>query len=110
MAISIQISDTVGFKVKGVINDSAGIAQPFDFKLTCNRLTSEEIQAAISDKEETLGDFLATVVQDWSGVKDAANANVPYSTDALKQLCKIPGVAFLAYRTYLSECGAKEKN
>lgn len=111
MAIKIVISDTVGIKVKGAINDAAGNPQSFHFGLTCNRLDSEQIKNKLtSDSEASITDFMADVVQGWSDVRDADDKPLPYSADALRQLFLIPGVAGLAFRTYLAEGGAKEKN
>jgi hypothetical protein len=111
MAIKIIVSDTVGFKVKGTINDAAGIAQPFDFTLTCTRLDADQIQSRLNvGSEVSIADFMVDVVSGWSGVRDGDDKNLPYSEDALRQLFKIPGIGGLALRTYISECGAKEKN
>ena len=111
MTIKIVVSNTVGFNVKGVINDAAGVPQPFSFKLICARLEAEQIQARLkADSEATLVDFLADVIEDWSGVRDADDKAIAYSTDALRQLCAIPGVAAVAFRAYIAEVGAKEKN
>lgn len=111
MAIKIQISDKVGFKVKGTINDAAGIAQPFDFGLTCTRLETDQIQAKLkSESESSYVEFMLSVILDWSGVRSAEDTTLPYSDDHFRELCKIPGVSALAFRTYLQEVGAKEKN
>lgn len=111
MAIKIIVSDTVGIKVKGTINDAAGVPQPFDFGLTCTRLDSDQIQAKLKEESDaSLTDFLVDVVSGWSAVRDADDKPLPYSPDHLRQLCKITGVASLAFRTYLAEVGAKEKN
>jgi len=111
VAIKIVISDTVGIKVKGTINDASGVAQPFDFALTCTRLDAEQIQAKLkSESESSITDFLLDVITGWSGVRDADDKPLPYTEDALRQLCKIPGVSSLAFKTYLVEVGAKEKN
>ena len=111
MAISIVISDTVGFKVKGSINNAAGTPQPFDFNLTCTRLDADEIQEKLkADSEASLTDFLVDIATGWSGVRGADDKPMDYTEQALRQLCKIPGVAGLAFRTYLNEVGAKEKN
>lgn len=111
MAITIEVSDTVGFTVKGSINNAKGIPQPFSFGLTADRLDSEQIQSKLeNDAESTLTDFLASVVKDWSGVKDSAGKSVDYSEDELRKLCRISGVATIAFRAYLREVGAKEKN
>lgn len=111
MGIKIVIEDKVRFKVKGVIRDGNGIDQPFDFHLTCLRLDADAIKGRLSsDSDSSIVDFLADVVEDWTGVRDADEKAVPYSEDALRALCKIPGVAAVAFRTYLAECGAREKN
>lgn len=111
MSIKITISDTVGIKVKGTINDAAGVPQPFDFGLTCIRLDADEIQAKLkSDSEASITDFLADVVTGWARVKDDEDKPLAYSEEALRKLCKIAGVAGVAFRAYLSEVGAKEKN
>jgi hypothetical protein len=111
MAIKIVISDTVGFKVKGTINDAAGVAQPFDFQLTCMRLDADQIQAKLkSDTDSSITDFMADVVSGWSGVKDADDKPLPYSENSLRQLFKIAGIAGVSFNTYLSEVGAKSKN
>lgn len=111
MAIKIVISNTVKFKVKGSIKDEAGVDQPFDFSLTCMRLDADQIQSKLrGEGDASVTDFLTDVVEDWAGVKDADDKALPYSEDNLRALCRIPGVASLAFRTYLTEVGAKEKN
>ena len=111
MAIKIVVSDTVGIKVKGTINDATATPQPFEFRLTCLRLDSDQITDKLKNESDaTIVDFLADIVEGWSGVRDAQDQPLPYSVDALRQLCKIPGVPGLAFRTYMAEVGAKEKN
>jgi len=111
MAIKIVVSDTVSFNVKGTINDAAGIAQPFSFKLVCTRLDQEQITNKLqTDTESKIVDFLCDVVEDWSGVKDADDKPLPYSEASMRQLCRISGVGAVAFQTYLSEVGAKAKN
>jgi hypothetical protein len=111
MAIKITISDTVGIKVRGTINNEAGVAQPFDFGLTCKRLDADQIRAELQSGEEaSLTDFLVKVAHGWNGVKGDDDKPLEFSEGSLRELCKIPGVAAVAFRTYLSEVGAKEKN
>lgn len=112
MAIKIVVSNTVKFKVRGTLKDEAGVDQPFDFSLTCLRLTQEQIDARLRDNAEApIVDFLADVVEDWSGVRDEDDKAVPYDEAALRTLCKnVAGVSRLAFHTYLSEVGAKAKN
>jgi hypothetical protein len=111
MAIKITVSDTVGFKVKGAINDAAGVAHPFDFSLTCTRLDADQIKTKLkSDSEASIDDFMVDVVVGWSGVKDADDKQLAYSEESLRQLFKIAGVAGVSFSTYMSEVGAKAKN
>ena len=112
MAIKIIVSNTVKFKVRGTIKDEAGVDQPFDFSLSCLRLTQEQIDTKIRDGADApIVEFLADVVEDWSSVRDADDKLLPYSEENLRALCAaIPGVARLAFHTYLSEVGAKAKN
>lgn len=111
MTIKIVISDTVGIKVKGAINDAAGNPQPFSFGLTCDRLDAEQIKSKLENESDaTITDFMADIAHGWSEVRDADDKPMPFSAEALRQLFRIPGVAGLAFRTYLSEVGAKEKN
>ncbi|CAN7410571.1 hypothetical protein LJR074_002597 [Acidovorax sp. LjRoot74] len=111
MSISLVVSPKVKFPVKGSIKDESGVDKPFDFTLTCKRLDTDEIQAKKNeDGSYIYADFMAGVIEDWSGVKDKDNQAVLYTTDAWQALSKIPGVAALAWQAYMRENGAKEKN
>lgn len=106
----IEIEDTVKFKVRGAFNAADGTSKPFDFDITATRLDVDAYKAAVSNTDATLADFLAGVVKDWSGVRDGTGKPVDYSEDALRRICKLPGLASLMFRTYGTEVGAKEKN
>lgn len=111
MAINIQIADKVKIKVAGTIKNEQGVDEKFDFWLICERLDTDDIQTLLKEDSDgaTLADFLATVVQDWTGVKSGSEA-LDYSEASLRALCKIPGIAGLAFRAYMEEVGAKAKN
>lgn len=111
MAISIKVDNIVKFKVKGTIKDGNGIDQPFDFSLTCKRLDADQ-QASLKDENGNIVyvDFMEAVIQDWSGVKDGNDENLPYTAENWRALAKVQGVAQLAWLTYMRESGAKEKN
>jgi hypothetical protein len=111
MGIKIVVSNLVKFKVKGTIKDEAGTDQPFDFHLTCRRLDADQIKTKLADNSETsVADFMLEVIEDWQGVRDADDQPMQFTEAAWRQLCKIPGVSLVAFRTYLAEVGAKEKN
>lgn len=111
MAICIKVSPKVQFAVKGSINDDAGIARPFDFRLTCTRMSADEFHEATRDLQgvKTV-DFMVPLVLDWDGVKDPSGKSVPFAEAALRELFRIPGLANLAFVAYASESGAKAKN
>jgi len=111
VAIKIVISDTVGFKVRGSINNESGIPQPFDFFLTCVRLDHDAIQTKLkSDSDASVIDFMVDVIESWVGVRDADDKPMDYTEAAYRKLCKIHGVAQVVFQTYLTEVGAKAKN
>ena len=110
MAIRIVVSPTVKFKVRGTLKGATGQDEPFDFSLTCRRLDTETISDRVRDAETSVVDFMLSVIEDWAGVKDGNDQPLAFSEAAYRDLCKIPGIAQVAFRQYLSENGAKEKN
>lgn len=111
MSFKIIVSNTVKFKVRGTIKDESGADMPFDFTVTARRLDTDTIRDRLSDESESkVTDFLASVVEDWAGVKDADDKPIPYSEEALRAACRVPGIALLMFQTYFSETSAKAKN
>lgn len=120
MAITITVSDKVGFKVKGTLNDADGNSQDFEFGLTAKRLDEDEItalqaelvvQATKEGNHKSLIAKLLGLITNWSDVRDEANATIAFTPDAFEQLLRAHrGLALLVWRTYLAEQGAKEKN
>lgn len=113
MSIKIVVAPKVKFKVKGTFADENGKDLPFDFTLTAKRLDTDQIaeQTALgADANTSIRDFVKGVVEDWSGVNDADGQAIPFSTDALDSLLRLPGVALLVFRAFLENNGAKEKN
>lgn len=111
MAISLVVSNKIKFKVKGTLKTESGADQPFDFDLVCKRLNTDEVQSLKNEEGSFVyADFMGHVIEGWDGVKDEAKQPVPYTVDAWEALAKIPGVAALAWATYMRENGAKEKN
>ena len=111
MAFKIVVSDTVGVKVKGSMVDAAGITQPFDFTLFCNRLDSDTINNKLkNESDSSITDFMAEVTTGWQDVRGDDNAIIAFNSQALRQMFNIPGIPMLAFRAYLGDVGAKEKN
>ena len=111
MSFKIVISDKIKFKVRGTIKDETGADQPFDFTILADRLDADTIRARLKDDAEaSLADFLAQIIEDWQGIKDADDKPLPYTTANLAAVCKVPGIAALIFQTYFAEVGAKAKN
>lgn len=117
MAISIVVSDIVRFKVAGLINDEHGVPQPFDFKLTAQRIKDIEVVQshwrvllANTENATQVADALLPYMKGWSGVKDEGGQDLPFTEESFRALMRLPGLALLTNSAFLRECGAKEKN
>lgn len=110
MAIKIVLSDKFRLKVAGTYKNESGIDAPFDFSLTVKRLNADEIKETLDSSEKSMIDFIGGLTEDWSGVKGPDDTLLPWSIDNYRALCAIPGIALLAFQTYLAEVGAKAKN
>lgn len=109
MALKINLSDTVRIKCAGTLAGPDG-PEPFDFTFTARRLTAEELAKSTRRDDQTVGEFLATVITNWAGVR-GDSGDLPYSKDALEQLCNsIPGMAGIMFEQYVTDCGARRKN
>lgn len=110
MAIKIEISDKIKFKVAGTRNTETTIGEEFEFKLVGNNYDTDTLKERLSDKEETKEAFLLKEISAWSDVKDKAGLDVPFSRDAFERFLKPVGLTDLVFHTYLSEIGVKAKN
>lgn len=110
MAFKLVARNVCPVKVKGVLTGEDGKPEPFDFTLVCARTPQSDLMAAFDDKERSVIDFVRDRVEGWSGVKDQADRDLPFSREALDQLLEVPGVARLAFDAYLLEQQAREKN
>jgi hypothetical protein len=110
MAIKIEISDKIKFKVAGTLNTETTIGEDFEFTLVGNNYDTQTLADRLSDKEETKEAFLLKEISAWSSVKDKDGVDVPFSRGAFERLLKTVGLTDLVFHTYLSEVGVKAKN
>lgn len=113
MALKYKISNIVGFKVEGTINDETGAAKPFDFNLTCDRHSTDEIADRMAGDYSfaAVMTFMLSVIKGWSGVRDDADKAMDYSEENFRELCaNISGLLFIAFTAYREQAGAKAKN
>jgi len=111
MPIILKLIPRLKFAVEGSVNND-GVDEHFSFKLTAKRVDNDSLQARfVANPNQTVGEVLADVVEDWDGVKNEDGSPRPYSREALQELFSVhPGTSILAYKRYLSEVTAKEKN
>lgn len=109
---TLAIEDTVKVPVKFNANSAGKVINQF-FHLECERLDQEQIDATLKDKEEKMTEFARRVTKGWSGqtiVLDANKKPAEFCVEAFDVLLGLPGMAQIIFKSYLQECGAKEKN
>ncbi len=109
MAFRLVVSDTITVPVAGRLPDAGGRMVPFAFSVICRRLPADELRAEIESNERTVPEFLAGVVQDWSGVQDDHGSELAFHPAALSTMLNIVGMAGLILKAYIEACGVKGK-
>jgi hypothetical protein len=110
MAFKLVVRKKLRVPVKGTLKDELGKPVPFDFVLTCDRLTQSEIDDAIKNKDESVKDFIQRVTNDWDGVQDESGQPMPFNADSLAAVLETAGLPVVCYQTYIKEVGAVVKN
>lgn len=113
MALKTTISNIVGVKVEGVYNDEKGLTKTIDFLLTCERLTSEQIDEALAGdySQASILRFMLSIAKGWSSVKDDEGNAVAYSEDEFEARCKTQsGLLFVCFKCYREQSGVRAKN
>lgn len=110
MAFKLVERNSVAVQVKGEITGDKGTPEAFNFTLHCKRMGVEELQAALKDDARSVRDFLIDIAHGWSGVIGDEGATLPFTQDALGALLDVPGIAGLAFNSYLEQQGARAKN
>lgn len=110
MAFRLVARDSVRVPIKGELQGDDGGKERFSFTLMCKRMGAERLAESLKDRERKASDFLDEVTFGWDGVVDADGNPRAFSKAALSELLDTPGVALLAFNSYLTESAAKEKN
>lgn len=112
MIYKLSVENTVKVPVKFNLNN-AGKVSSFNFSLICDRVSADEIKAAIEDKDFLVKDFLKRVTKNWHGqtlVVDEGNTPVEFNDDAFDVMLTVAGLENVALKSYLEATAAKEKN
>lgn len=110
MAIEIQIDDTVRFPVKGKLFDAEGREREFHFDVDMQRMDQDQFDKELANTQITVRSLVERLAKGWAGVKGADGEDVPFSSTALKQLLRIPGLCNLIWVAYCEYAGARAKN
>lgn len=111
MTIKIIVADRVAFAARGTITGETGAAEAFEFRVTAKRLTEQGLRDSVNAPDRDTTAFLADVVVGWAGVLDDEGNEVPYSPQALRQLCgNCLGLSQIVFEAYLDAVRAKAKN
>lgn len=113
MAYRLAIANTVQVPVKLELNDS-GAAKQFSFTLTCDRLTREEIEARMKDRNTSARAVLVEVTKGWSGqnlvLDEVTGQPAGFSEAAFAAMLDIAGMPGVLFASYVDEVNAKRKN
>ncbi|MYM65431.1 hypothetical protein GTP45_01110 [Pseudoduganella sp. FT55W] len=108
----VMVSDTVIVPVEGNLKDEHGNTVAFKFKLTCDRLSADDLKTKMSS-QSSIKDILREIVKGWEGqrlVLEEDDTPAPFCPDSFDQLIDIAGLALLCFNTFVKENGAVEKN
>jgi hypothetical protein len=113
MAFKLAVENKVCVTVKGKIAGAdKGAGKPFNFTLTCDRMTQAAITEAMKSGD-TIEDFVVARTSGWDGQRLVLNEDdspAEFSEAALRHLLTLPGMAVWCYQAYLRDVGVQEKN
>jgi len=108
MSFKLTVSDTVTVPVKGSLSDGKGSFKPFQFTLTCTRLSGSEVEEWLAQGGK-FQELMNRVTKGWAGITGDDDEPVPFSVEAAASLFDVMGVAAVAASAYLEQNGAKGK-
>lgn len=113
MAYKLAISDLIGVKLEGTVQQESGEDKKYKFVLVCDRISQEEMKRVVSDPDGTAFAFFDEHAKDWRDqrlVLDEDDKPAPFSKEALKVLFGIAGMAAECWQAYRSQVMATAKN
>lgn len=110
MAFVLKKLNKLPVRVKGTLPGEDGKPMNFDFTLHCKRLSQDEIDAVIADKESTLQDFVRNVAEGWDDVLGDDKQPISFGQESLDGMLGNAGLPTLCFQAYLKQIGAVAKN
>ena len=109
----LAIANRVAVQIKGKLaGETRGTHVNVNFSLDMDRMSQEEINAAITSGEP-IADFLVKKTHGWDGqrlVLDESGNPASYSEEAFRALLDVPGMPVWAWQAYMRDLGVQEKN
>ena len=110
MSFKLVVRNKLRVPVKGTIKDEEGQPVKFDFVLLCKRLKQAQIDAALTDKDSSVPDFVRSVTTGWEGVLAEDGTALDFDEVALSNVLQEAGMPGVCFGAYLKEVGATAKN
>lgn len=110
MAFKLVKRNKLLVPVKGTLKGEDGKPVNFNFTLVCDRLSQDEIDEAIKDKQESVKDFVHRVTNGWQDVLDEAGQPLEFNDGNLNDVLAEAGMPVVCYQSYMREVGAVVKN
>lgn len=113
MAVKFAIGNVIEVPVRFQTNDG-GKALKVSFKLICERLEEDELKNRIEQPDHTVKEFMQSVATGWKEqtflVEETTGKGAEFSAENFKTMMSFPGLANLAFTSYLKEQAANVKN
>ena len=112
MAYKLVIDNKITTKVKGYYRDEKGVSRPFNFELSQDRVSQDELKEIVTDGGST-PDFIRRVTRGWKGqrlVLTEDDQPAEFCAEALDVLLSISGMATYCYQAYGAQVLVTEKN
>jgi hypothetical protein len=113
MALKLAIGNVIGVRVEGAWRDESGTDKPFKFVLSCDRLSTEQLETEGADKGQTILTFFETHAKGWKDqnlVLEEDGTPAAFSVDALRALIGMSGMPMLLWKSYLNQVAVTAKN
>lgn len=110
----LSVADMVQVKIKGTLNGGPNRPEVnLNFSITMDRLSQEEINAAMSDNT-AIADFIVAHAKAWDRQQLVRNPDdgkpAEFSEEALRAMLNIASMPMIIWRAYMRDVGVAEKN
>lgn len=109
MAFKLVKRNKIAVNIKGTLPDEDGKPVPFDYKLHCERLGQDEIDA-VRTSDSSIKAFIRRVAQGWENIQDESGQPISFAPENLDAVIDTAGMPMLFLRSYMEQVAATAKN